>query len=181
MRPTEHRAGSRNFACRRRVRWGMRRALIPTIAGACALALAGAPSALARAGALPAEQTYPAASALCASARAGTLPPRLTASRVAVIAACDTLENAFGPLASAVQSADSTLLASVAHERELVDAACPRPVVDRAACEAARSTRRTTDAQALATRRAAVEQYHASIEANRRAFWSAIAGLRTNA
>jgi hypothetical protein len=143
------------------------------------LALVTASGAIARAGDRTAAQTYPVASALCVKARTGTLPPRLTGSRDAVIAACDALINAFGPLVSTVDAAESTMLGTISAQRALVAAACAKPVADRTKCQDARATALSTDAAARVTLRAAVAQFHASVEANRNTFWTTIASLRS--
>jgi hypothetical protein len=159
----------------------MRRGLVGSIAIAGALALVVPGSALARAGDRTLTQTYPVATALCARARSGVLPARLGPERTQVLAACDTLENAFGPLVSAVDSAEAAYLTTVANQRSLVATACTRPVADAAACRAARATRTSTDATALATRATAVAQFRTSVEANRNTFWTTIQTLRASA
>lgn len=150
-------------------------------AAACALPLVSAGSASARAGERSAAETYPAATALCERARGGTLPPRLTGSATQVIAACDTLQNAFGPLVTTVDSAESTYLGVLSTQRGLVSTACARPVSDRATCITARETRRSTDASARATRISAVAQFRASVESNRATFWTTVLSLRSAA
>jgi hypothetical protein len=159
----------------------MRRGLVGSIAVAGVLALVVPGSAFARAGDRTLVETYPAATALCAKARAGLLAPRLARQRAQVLAACDTLENAFGPLVSAVDSAEAAYLTTVSNQRSLVATACVRPVADAAACRAARATRQSTDAAALAARVTAVAQFRASIDANRNTFWTTIQALRTTA
>ncbi len=159
----------------------MRRMQIGSAAGACVLALVSAHGAFARAGERTAAQTYPVASALCVKAHGGTLPPRLVASRTAVQGACDTLLNAYGPLVSTVDAAESTLLGTLGAQKALVDAACARPVANPAACHAARATRLSTDAAARKTEIDAVAQFHASVQANRTTFWTAIQSLRSSA
>jgi hypothetical protein len=81
------------------------------IAGAAlALTLTVTTSAFARAGDRPFAETYPVASALCVKAHAGTLGSKLVSRQAAaVITACDTLENAYGPLVSTVDAAEATL------------------------------------------------------------------------
>src|SRR5579883_1891271 len=98
----------------------MRRGFTVGIAGACALALAASGTAFARAGDRTFVETYPVASALCAKARADTLPPKLATHRAAVLAACDTLQNAFGPLVTTVDNAEATYLQTIATQRSLV-------------------------------------------------------------
>jgi hypothetical protein len=154
--------------------------LIGSTASACALLLVTAGGALARAGDRTAAETYPVASALCVSARTSALPPRLTAKRTAVLAACDTLLNAYGPLVVTVDAAESTLLGTLSTQRGLVTAACPRPVVNASACQAARATAISVDGAARLTEIAAVAQYHASVEANRSTFWTTIQSLRSS-
>jgi hypothetical protein len=159
----------------------MRRGLVGSIAAVGALALLAPAGASARAGERTLAETYPVATALCAKARIGALPPRLTGDRLQVLAACDTLENAFGPLVSAVDSAEAAYLTTVANQRTLVATACARPVANAPACRTARDNRRSTDAAALATRATAVAQFRASVRANRDAFWTTIRALRSAA
>jgi hypothetical protein len=160
----------------------MRRGVIGCIAAACALALAASGTAFARAGDRTMVATYPVATALCAKARTGeALPPRLANARAGVVLACNTLENAFGPLVSTVDAAEAAYLTTVSNQRSIVAAACARPVADRAACQAARITKRGTDAAALLTRKAAVDVFRNSIRANRDTFWATIRALRTGA
>jgi len=148
------------------------------LAAACALPLSFAAGASARAGERTFVQTYPVASALCVRAHDGTLPASLASSRSQVIAACDALQNAFGPLVSAVDAAESTYLDTVSTERGDVATACAKPVTNRTACFDARQTARSTDETALSTRLSAVGTFHAAVEQNRATFWTTIAGLR---
>jgi hypothetical protein len=143
-----------------------------------AVMLASVTSAFARAGDRPFVQTYPVASALCAKARAGTLPAKLAPSAAAVTAACDTLENAFPPLVSTVDAAESTLLGTLSAQKALVATACLKPVTNKPACASARATAKSTDAAARSTNRAAAATYRGAVEANRMTFWSAISALR---
>jgi hypothetical protein len=159
----------------------MRKHLVGSIAIAGALALVIPGSAFARAGDRTLTETYPVATALCARAHSGALPRRLATERAQVLAACDTLENAFGPLVSAVDSAEAAYLTTVANERSLVATACARPVANAAACRAARATRTSTDAAALTTRATAVTQFRSSVDANRNTFWTTIQTLRASA
>ena len=158
----------------------MRRMLIGTTAAACALLLVTAGGAFARAGERTAAETYPVASALCVSAHADALPRRLTARKTAVVAACDTLLNAYGPLVVTVDAAESTLLSTLSTQKGLVSAACPKPVVNAGACQAARATAISVNGAARLTKIAAVAQYHASVEANRSTFWTTIQSLRSS-
>ena len=158
----------------------MRRMQVGTAAGACVLALVTAQGAFARAGERTAAQTYPVASALCVKARNNALPPRLATSDTAVRTACDTLLNAYGPLVSSVDSAESTLLSTLSTQRGLVAAACTRPVANRAACHAARASALSVDRAARTTEIAAVARFHASVEANRNTFWTTIQSLRSS-
>jgi hypothetical protein len=178
----------RNFLFARRVEGSdtraleevpMRRGLVGSIAAVGALALLAPAGASARAGDRTLAETYPVATALCAKARSGALPPRLAGDRAQVLTACDTLENAFGPLVSAVDNAEAAFLTTLANQRTLVATACARPVADAAACRAARTTRRSADAAALAARAIAVTQFHASVKANRDTFWATIRALRS--
>ena len=155
----------------------IRKGLIGCIATACALASAG--TAFARAGDRSVAQTYPVATALCVKARNSALPKGLVANRAGVLAVCDRLDNAFGPLVTTVDNAEAAYLATLGQQRSLVAAACTRPVASRAACTDARHTAHRTDAATLATRVAAVAAFHAAVEANRATFWTTVAGLRS--
>ena len=157
----------------------MRRGMIGCIAGACALALTSG-TALARAGDRTFTDTYPVAAQLCAGARTGQLSAQLVANRAGVVAACDTLQNAFGPLVSTVDAAESTYLTAISQQRDDVATACAKPVANPAACQAARSTRLTSDMTALQTRQSAVDTFHSSVEQNRLTFWSTVQGLRAS-
>jgi len=159
----------------------MRRPILGAVLSAIAVSLAVTGSAMARAGDRTLAQTYPAATALCVTAHTGTLPPKLAAHRVTVIAACDTLDNAFAPLVSTVDSAEAAYLSTVAAQKALVAAACPRPVPAsaKAACDSARATATSTDADALTTRQGAVTAFHTAIEANRTTFWNTVQSLRS--
>ncbi|MGD0198136.1 MAG: hypothetical protein ABSC56_09565 [Solirubrobacteraceae bacterium] len=149
----------------------------PLFAG---LALAGAANA-AVAGTQTFDQTYPVASALCAKAPAGTLPKRLEENKAAVITACNTLQDAFGPLQSAVTSAEQQYSSTVASEQAKVHAVCPpTTAAGRPACRSARQAALAADGAARSTRRAAVLTYHGSVETNREAFWTTISNLRSS-
>ena len=158
----------------------MRRMLIGSTAAACALALVTAGGAFARAGDRTAAETYPVASALCANARNNVLPTKLTAAKTQVLAACDTLLNAYGPLVATVDGAEATLLSTLSTQKALVVAACPRPVANAAACRAARATAISVDRTARATEVAAGMAFHAAVEANRNTFWTTIQSLRSS-
>jgi hypothetical protein len=157
----------------------MYRRLIGCVAGACALTLAASCTAFAHAGGRSFAQTYPVATVLCQRAHANTLPSGLAASRSQVITACNMLENAFGPLVATVDNAESTYLSTIAAQRALVDTACARPVTNHAACQAARATRRSTDAAARSTLETAVAAFRGAVETNRQTFWATIRSLRT--
>jgi hypothetical protein len=157
----------------------MYRGITGCVAGACALALATSGTAFARAGDRTVDETYPVATALCVKARTNTLPARLMANRSGVLAACYALENAYGPLVTTVDDAEAAYLATVAAQRSLAATACTRPVANVTTCQAARTTRRTSDTTALTTRRSAVDSYHASVEATRTTFWTTVQGLRS--
>ena len=122
-------------------------------------------------------QTYPYASALCAKVTAGQTPPRLKGSEAKVNQACATLQNAFGPLQTAVQGANAQLQSGIASERAKIKQAC-LPGAVRADCRAARRNGRLVIASLRRQHRAAVRLYYTSIEANRRAFWATIRALR---
>jgi hypothetical protein len=149
------------------------------IAGVVLLvALAGAPSVLARVGDRTVAQTYPAAIALCAKPHTGTLPAKLANQSSAVIAVCDNLINAFGPLEVTVDAAEAQFLGTASAQMSLVASACAKPIADRAACKSARQTAGTTMASARTTRAAAVATFRASVEANGSTFWHTILALR---
>jgi hypothetical protein len=159
----------------------MRRITVGATVSAVAVSLTLAASAMATPASRTFDQTYPKASALCVKAHAGTLPTKLEANKAGVIAACDTLSNGFGPLASTFDAADATYLSVVATQKGLVSAACPKPVPSgqRAACMAARSTSVSAISAARTVRVTAAGTYHTSIEANRTTFWTSISSLRS--
>ena len=163
----------------------MRRQVMGIVGAAIAVSLTVPGSALARAGGRTLAETYPVATSLCvrATAHPVTLGRRLEPNAAQVIAACQTLDNAFLPLVSTVDTAEAALLNTIAAQKLLVATACPRPVPisEKAACQAARATARTTDAGARSTEQAAVTAFHTAIEANRTTFWSTIASLRSTA
>ena len=163
----------------------MRRQVLGMVGAAIAVSLMVPGSALARAGDRTFAETYPAATALClrATAHPAALGPKLAPHAAQVIGACQTLNNAFLPLVSTVDTAEAALLNTLAAQKLLVATACPRPVPasEKAACKAARATAHTTDATARSTERTAVTAFHTAIEANRTTFWSAIASLRGTA
>jgi hypothetical protein len=149
------------------------------IVGAVALAgLAAAPAALARAGDRTVYQTYPVATALCAKQHTGRLPIKLAPQSAAVITACDTLINAFGPLQVTVDAAESQFLGTVSTQKSLVAGVCTKPVADHTACASARLTAAATIAGARTMKVTAVATFHAAVEANRAAFWQTILTLR---
>ena len=157
----------------------MRTQLIVTAAVAAA-SLATGTSALARAGDRTVSETYPAATALCASAHAGMLRPKLQLRASAVIAACDTLANAFPPLAAAVGAAESQFMDVVSAQKALVSAACTRPVSDHAACVSARLAARAAITTARDTERTAILAFHTAVKTNRNTFWTTIQTLRSS-
>ncbi|HVC85093.1 MAG TPA: hypothetical protein VNC12_07550 [Solirubrobacteraceae bacterium] len=163
----------------------MRRQVLGIVGAAIAVSLTVPGSALARAGDRTFAETYPAATALClrATAHPATLGRKLEPQAAAVIAACQTLDNAFLPLVSTVDAAEAALLNTIAAQKLLVATACPRPVPtsEKAACQTARATAHTTDAAARSTRQTAVTAFHTAIEANRTTFWSTISSLRSTA
>jgi len=158
----------------------MRRQLLGIVGGALVIALAAAPSAFARAGDRTFDQTYPVASALCVKAHARTLPPKLAPQDAAVITACDKLQNAFQPLVSTVDAAESTYLGVVSAQHSAVASVCTKPVTNHQACITARDNAKATIASAHATEVTAVATFHASIETNRSTFWTTIASLRAS-
>ena len=158
----------------------MRRHFLITVGTAVAVSLTMSAGAMARAGDRTVVETYPVATALCVKAHTAVLPTKLAPKSAQVIAACNTLENAFVPLVSTVDGAEAAYLSTVANQKALVAAACPRPVTDKAACLAARTTARTTDGTARMTLRTAVTTFQNAVETNRLAFWAAISALRAS-
>jgi hypothetical protein len=159
----------------------MRRSLpgITAVVVFAAASLLASSSAFARAGDRSVDETYPVATTVCAKAHAGTLPPRLAPQAVAVMGACDTLENGFRPLVASVDAAESQYLTTVSTQKGLVAAVCTRPVSDHAACTAARSSAHAAISAARDTERTAVTAFHTGVEGNRTTFWSTIGTLRS--
>ena len=153
----------------------MRRQVLGIVGAAIAVSLTVPGSALARAGDRSFADTYPVASALCvrAAAHPATLGRKLEPNASAVMAACQKLNDPFLGLVSTVDTAEATLLNTISAQKLLVASACPRPVPtsEKAACQAARATARSTE-------QAAVTAFHTAIEANRTTFWSKISSLR---
>jgi hypothetical protein len=137
------------------------------------LALAGVASA--KAGDRTFAQTYPVASGLCAKAVAGTLPKRLAPQAAQVTAACNTLQSAFGPLQTAVLSAQAQFTAGLAAVKASIQSAC---ATKGQACHTARIQGRAQRRNLRALHRLAVKTYYVNIEANRRTFWATIHALR---
>jgi hypothetical protein len=129
----------------------MRRQFLAVVGTLALASLFASSSALARAGDRTLEQTYPVATALCARAHAATLPSKLVSQATAVIAARDTLENAFPSLVSTVDAAESTFAGTASTQSSAVASPCTRPVTNHPACVTARLTARTTIANARAT------------------------------
>jgi hypothetical protein len=163
----------------------MRRQMLGIVGAAIAVSLTVPGSALARAGDRSFADTYPVASALCvrAAAHPATLGQKLEPNAAAVVMACQALDGPFLGLESTVDTAEATLLNTIAAQKLLVASACPRPVPasEKAACVMVRGTAHTTDATARSTEQAAVTAFHAAIEANRTTFWSTIGSLRSSA
>lgn len=122
-------------------------------------------------------QTYPYAAALCAKVTAGQTPPKLKGSEAKVSQACAKLQNAFGPLQTAVQGANAQLQSGIQNARATITQAC-QPGAARANCRAARRNGRLAIASLRRQHRAAVRLFYTSIEANRRTFWATIRALR---
>jgi hypothetical protein len=157
----------------------MRSRQLPLIAVAVAAAsLAASSTAFARAGDRTVDQTYPVATALCAKAHSAMLPPRLAPQASAVIAACDTLENAFPPLVATVDAAEAQYLSAVSAQKGQITATCTRPVSDHAACRSARLSARAAIITAHGTELEAVVAFHTAVEANRATFWTTVQALR---
>lgn len=156
----------------------MRRQTLAIVGTAVAMMLTVTAGAFARAGDRTVRQTYPVATVLCAKPHTGPLPPKLKPNKAQLITACDTLVNAFGPLVSTVDAAESAYLSIVSTQKSLVATVCPKPVTSATACSAARAKQESTDATARSTKQTAVTAYHTAIEANRMTFWSTIGTLR---
>jgi hypothetical protein len=127
------------------------------------------------------DQTYPVASQLCAKASAGTLPKRLEAHQAQVVAACSTLEGAYGPLQNTVTQAEQAFQSTIASEKTKVAAVCPPANhTDHQACKSARDQARLADAAARLTQREAIQTYHDAVRSDRITFWNTIASLRSS-
>jgi len=155
----------------------MRTARLTSIAGACALALATASSALASDQTTTFQKVFPEASALCVAAGSGAaLPARVTATAAGVVAACTTLQNSFNQQLSTLTAAQTAMRQTLSTQQAAMVAACPVPVTDAAACHAARETRTKTDRAAILTFKAAIATFRAAIVSDRATFWTAVAG-----
>lgn len=132
-------------------------------------------------GSLTFDQTYPVASQLCAKASAGTLPKRLVANQAKVIAACTTLQDAFGPLQATVIQAEQTYQSALAVEKAKVQAVCPpSTATGRPACRDARIQARLAHDTARLAQREAIQTYRDAVRSNRLTFWNTIASLRSS-
>ena len=140
-----------------------------------AASLVASSSALARAGDRTVDETYPVATALCAKAVAGTLPKRLEPQAAQVTAACNTLQGAFGPLQTAVLSAQTQFTAGLAAVKASIQSAC---ATKGKACRTARIQGRAQRRNLRALHKLAVKTYYVNVEANRRTFWATIHALR---
>ena len=100
----------------------MRRPMLGVVVAATAVLLTVTASAMARDGDRTLGDTYPVATGLCVKGHAGGLPAKLEGKRTAVIAVCDTLDNAFAPLVSTVDAAEATYLNTLSAQRALVAA-----------------------------------------------------------
>jgi hypothetical protein len=147
-------------------------AAIAAAAFASVLALPGL--AQAKAGDKTYQQTYPHASTLCADVSAGGGPKRLRTVTAQVLADCSTLQSGFGAAQSAVLTAQSSFAGGLRADRAAVAAACTPPVTDRALCRRTRRDERRAMNALRHEHRAAVRLYYRTVEANRRAFWTAV-------
>jgi hypothetical protein len=139
--------------------------------------------AAARPGSRSFQRTYPIASRLCAQVAAGHAPKRLRGDEAQVNQACTTLQGSYAQAVTTVLAAEAAFRSGATSVRTQASQSCraARAAHDSAACRAARAQ---AQAQLLAlrqTQRGAFAQYHASIEAARRAFWATIHSLRGGA
>jgi hypothetical protein len=158
----------------------MRTRLLGAAGAAIVVTLVLAASAMAQPGARTFAQTYPDASALCLKAQAGTLGKQLEPSRNQLLTACATLQQPYASLTSTVTAAEGQYTQTASGQAALVAAACPQPLTkaEHPNCHTARLTARATDSEARLTRHDAVVSFHASVEANRVAFWATVKSLR---
>jgi len=129
------------------------------------------------------QRTFPIASRLCARVAAGHAPRRLRGQEAQVNQACATLESAYSQSVTAVLGAQATFRSSALTVQSQRRQTCRQARIshDPAACQNADAQTRSQMAALRQARRAALRQYHASIEAARQAFWKTIHSLKGGA
>jgi hypothetical protein len=155
------------------------RSTIVATVGALALS---APAA-ARPGSHSFQRTYPIASHLCAQVAAGHAPKRLRGDEAQVNQACAALQGSYSQAVTAALAAQAAFRSGAVTIHTQANQACraARAAHNPAACRAARAQAQVQLQALRQTRRGAFAQYHASIEAARRAFWATIHSLRGGA
>jgi hypothetical protein len=154
--------------------------VVAAAAGALALALP------ATAGAIPSklfdrtfQQTYPAASKLCAKVAAGTENKRFAKSATQIAADCAALEATYTSAQTSVLTVRNAVLPTLTADRAAVHAACPNPKAKPqvTACVQAHKANDAAIHTLAAQLRLASHTYFASVEGARRTFWAAIHAL----
>jgi hypothetical protein len=154
---------------------------VAAAAGALALALPGAAGATtnAKPGDRTFQETYPAATRVCARVAAGTENKHLKQFATQVTADCTTLQNAFNASQTTVLAARTAILPVLAADRAAVHAACPGSKVNPtvAACVKAHKSLDAQIKSLSASLHAAYRAYGSAVEAARVAFWTAFKSL----
>jgi hypothetical protein len=122
------------------------------------------------------QQLYPVASRLCAEVAKGGGPAGLRPSAAQVLVDCTTLENGFNAARATEIAAKAPIVTALAAQRSATKAACAKPAT-RAACRLARHNERAAVSTLETQRLTVVRTYYHTIEANRKAFWTAIHAL----
>jgi hypothetical protein len=122
-------------------------------------------------------QTFPLASHVCAATAEGKGPKRMRASAASVLVDCATLQGNFTADRTAVVSAVSSITQARANERAAITASCAGALAHKPSCAHARSKHVKALVQLARQRHQAVHTYYHSVEAARRAFWTAIRAL----
>lgn len=139
-------------------------------------ALIGASSAFATPGSLTFQESHPVAAALCERVASGHAGKKLMSNKAGVEAACSQLMSSYGEAQATVSAADTSYEQARQNAITAREEGCKvRPSV---ACRTARRNFRATMVGLHATYRAAVAQFHASVQSGRATFWSAIATYR---
>jgi hypothetical protein len=121
-------------------------------------------------------QTYPVASRLCAEMVRGEGPKRLRHSAASVLADCGALQANFTAARTAVLAAETSIAQSRASERAATKLACAGREHSASCISARRKHGKAIEALESQRVHAAHTYYH-SVEAGRRAFWTAIRAL----